>query len=69
MKKDNSVIILTYGTKTELFDVSKTTVYVMDADTTEREMTYIGTLGDIEEGREIIASTRSSSMTECIVLK
>lgn len=69
MKKDNSVIVLTYGTKTELFDISKTTVYVMDEDSTEREMTYVGTLGDIEEGAEIIASTRSSSMTECIVLK
>lgn len=69
VKKDNSVIVLNYGSKTELFDISNTMIYVMDEDGSEREKTYIGTLGDIEEGIEILASTRSSSMTELIVLK
>lgn len=69
VKKSDSNIVFTYGTKTELFDISKTTIYVMDADSTTRETTYIGTVGDVEEGRELVVSTRSSSMTELIVLK
>lgn len=70
IKKSDSAIILDYGAvKSELFDISSSTIYVLNLNGKSRDFVYMGTLGDIEEGSRVIISTRASIPTEIIVLK